>query len=64
LIRSFDDFDRELRHYCLKRLAELRSLIAGIGEQLHQKGKHAEQRRQHQRATVTILNVGRMNYGA
>jgi hypothetical protein len=44
---TFDDFDLELRHYFLDCLAELRTLIAGIAEQLHQEGKHAKQSRQY-----------------
>jgi hypothetical protein len=44
-------------------LLELRSLIAGVGEQLLQKRIHPEQRREQQDAAVAILDVRGMDDG-
>jgi hypothetical protein len=50
------------QNFC-KRFGKFRSLISTVGEQLLQKGKHAEQRRHDENAAIAILNVGRMNDG-
>jgi len=50
---------KNLCHSC----CELRALIAGIGEQLQQKGIRTEQGRQKQDTTVAVLDVGRMHHG-
>jgi len=42
---------------------ELRALIAGIGEQLCQKGIHSEQGGQEQNPAVAVLDVGGMHHG-
>jgi hypothetical protein len=38
-------------------------LISAVGEQLLQTGKHAEQCRHDENASIAILNVSRMNDG-
>ena len=50
------------QNFC-KRFGKLRSLISAVGEQRLQKGKHSEQGRHDENATIAILNVGRMNDG-
>ena len=63
LTRAFDDLRLDGRQDVSKRLLELPSLIAGIGEERLQKGISAEQGGQQQDAAITILNVGGMNDG-
>jgi hypothetical protein len=63
LIGTFDDSNIEMRESFRNRLRKLRSLISAIGEERRQKWKHPEQRRHDEYATITILNVGRMNDG-
>ena len=46
-----------------QRVVELRSLIAGVGEQRLQERIHSEQCRKQQDATVAILHVRGMNDG-
>ena len=41
----------------------MRSLIAAVGEQRLQKGKHPEQGRHDKNAAIAILDIGRMNDG-
>ena len=60
-IRSFDNFNIEVRKRFGERGGELRTLIAAIGEELLQEGKQPEQRCHDQNAAVAILDVGRMN---
>src|SRR3984893_4145933 len=62
-IGTFDDFNVEVRQNFCKRFGKLRSLISAVGEERLQKGKHPEQGRHDQNATIAILNVGRMNNG-
>jgi hypothetical protein len=50
------------QNFC-KRFRKFRSLISAVGEERLQKGKHAEQCRHDDNASVAILNVGRMNNG-
>src|SRR6476661_8860768 len=61
LIGTFDDFNIEMRQNFCKRFRKFRSLITAVGEQRLQKGKHAEQCRHDENASIAILNVGRMN---
>jgi hypothetical protein len=42
---------------------KFRPLISAVGEQRLQEGKHAEQCRHDENASIAILNVGRMNDG-
>jgi len=63
LPRAFNDLRLDGGQDVSKRLLELPSLIAGIGEQRLQKGISAEQSRQQQDTTIAILNVGGMNDG-
>ena len=53
----------ELRQDLCHGRGELRSLVAGIGEQLHQEGIHPEQGGQQQHAAVTVLDVRWMHHG-
>jgi hypothetical protein len=53
----------EMRQNLCKRFRKFRPLISAVGEQHLQEGKHAEQCRHDQNASVAILNVGRMNDG-
>ena len=62
LIRSFHDLDREVWQNLGHGCGELWSLIAGIGEQLHQEGIHPEQGREEQNTTVTILDIRGMHH--
>jgi hypothetical protein len=50
------------KNFC-ERFRKFRSLISAVGEELLQKGKHAEQGRHDEDAPIAILNVGRMNDG-
>jgi hypothetical protein len=52
-----------MRQYFCNRFRKLRSLISAVGEERFQKGKHPEQGRQDQNASIAILNVGRMYDG-
>jgi hypothetical protein len=52
-----------MRQNLCKRFRKFRSLISAVGEQLLQKGKHAEQCRHDENASIAILNVSRMNDG-
>jgi hypothetical protein len=45
------------------RIAELRSLVAGIGEQLHQEWIQSEQSREQQNAAGAVLDVRGMYLG-
>jgi len=63
LIGTFDDFNVEMRQNLCKPFRKFRSLITAVGEQHLQKGKHAEQCRHDENASIAILNVGRMNDG-
>ena len=63
LVRSFDDLDGQIGQDLCHRRGKLRSLIAGIGEQLLQERVHREQGGQQQDTPVTILNVRRMYHG-
>jgi hypothetical protein len=63
LIGTFHDFNVEMRQNLCKRFRKFRSLISAAGEQHLQKGKHAEQCRHDENASIAILNVGRMNDG-
>ena len=63
LIGPSDDLDIELRQDLGERVVKDRSCIGTVGKQLFQEGEHAEERGQQQNATVTILNIGRMNDG-
>ena len=63
LVRSFHDLDDELGQDLYHRRGELRSLVAGIGEQLLQEGIHPEQGGQQQHTTVTVLDVRWMHHG-
>ena len=63
LIGTFDDFNVEMRQNFCKPFRKFWSLIPAVDEQLLQKGKHAEQCRHDEDATIAILNVGRMDDG-
>jgi hypothetical protein len=58
---AFDDFNVEMRQNFCKRFRKFRPLISAVGEERLQKGKHPEQCRHNEDATIAILNVGRMN---
>ena len=60
---AFDDFNVEMRQNFCKRFRKFRPLISAVGEERLQKGKHPEQCRHNEDATIAILNVGRMNDG-
>jgi hypothetical protein len=62
-IGSLDDFNVKMRENFCQRVGELRSLIAAVGEQRLQKGKHPKQRRHHENAAIAILDIGRMHDG-
>ena len=62
-IGSLDDVDLQTWADSCQGGCEFRSLIAAIGEQLLQKGKHPEQARHDENAAIAILNVGRMDNG-
>src|SRR5271170_54458 len=64
LIAAADDLDFELRHDFNQSSVEDRAAIGRVGKKFLQKREHAEQRRQQQKATVAILNAGRVNEGA
>jgi len=63
MIGTFDDFCFEVRQDFHQSPLELRSLIAGVGEQLRQEGIHPEHGRKQQDAAVSILNVCRVDDG-
>src|SRR6267378_874531 len=63
LIGTFDDFNAEMRQNLCNPFRKFRSLIATVDEQRLQKGKHTEQCRHDENASIAILNVGRMNDG-
>jgi hypothetical protein len=63
LIRSFHDLHAEMWQNLSYRRGELWTLIAGIGEQLHQEGIRAEQGGQEQDAAVAVLDVGGVHHG-
>ena len=63
LVRSLHDLDGELRQDLCHRHGELRSLVAGISEQLLQERVHPEQSGQQQHTTVTVLDVRGMHHG-
>src|SRR5258708_25929003 len=50
------------QNFC-NQCRKFRSLIATVDEQRLQKGKHTEQCRHDENASIAILNVGRMNDG-
>jgi hypothetical protein len=52
-----------MRQNLCKRFRKLRSLISAVGEERLQERKHPEQGRHDDKASVTILYVGRMNDG-
>src|SRR5208282_3349936 len=58
LIRPFDDLDVDARQNAFHRALELRPLVAGVGVELDQERKGAEQARHQQRAAVAVLEVG------
>jgi hypothetical protein len=60
-IRALDDLDFQMRANFGQRGGEFRSLIAAVGEQLLEKGKHPEQSRHDEDGSIPILNVGRMD---
>ena len=63
VVGSLDDVDRELWHHPLYSGCKLRSLVAAIGKHLAQERIHSEQRRDHQRPAVSVLDIGRVNDG-
>ena len=63
MIGAFDDFCFEVRQDFHQSPLELRSLIAGVGEQLRQEGIQPEHGRKQQDAAVAILNVCRVDDG-
>jgi hypothetical protein len=64
LIGALDDFNVEMKNLCKRfRFRKFWSLISAVGKQRLQKGKHAEQCRHDENASIAILNVGRMNDG-
>jgi len=62
-IRTFNDFNVEMRQNFCKRFRKVRSLISAVGEERLQKGEHPEQGRHDENTSIAILNVGRMNDG-
>jgi thioesterase domain-containing protein len=62
LVRALYDLDREVWQNFDHGGGELRSLIAGIGEQLHQEGIHPEKGREEQNTAVTILHIRGMHH--
>src|SRR5664279_3598868 len=56
-VRPLDDFDRESRQHRRQRLAEHRTLVATVGEQLLQKRVEAEHRREQKNPAVAVLYV-------
>lgn len=63
LVGPLDDLDRKLWHRRRGGVTELCPLIAGVGEELGQKGIFPKQRRQHKNSAVAILDVRRMDQG-
>ncbi len=63
VIRTFDDFNFNMRERFRQRAGELRPLISGVGDEFLQERKHAEQSRHHENAAVAILDVGGVNDG-
>src|ERR1035437_4885114 len=43
VVRTFDDFDRDMRKEFGQRARELRPLISGVGDEFFQERKHPEQ---------------------
>ena len=62
-IRSLDDFNFNVGKCFCERVGELRPLIAAVGEEFLQEGKHPKQCRHDQNAAVAILDIGWMNDG-
>jgi site-specific DNA recombinase len=60
-IGALDDLQLDAPQDPLQPILELRSLVAGVGVQLAQEREQAEQRRQQQRPTVAVLDVGGMH---
>ena len=58
-IGAFDYFDVEMRQNFCKRFRKLRSLISAVGR-ASSKGKHPEQGRHDENASIAILNVSRI----
>jgi len=63
LVRAPDDLSFEVGQGFCECLVEMRSLVAGIGEELLQERIHSEQGSKQQNATVAILDIGAMNDG-
>ena len=61
-VRPFDDFRREMRQGLFLSRAELRSLIAAIGEEFAQERMETEQGPENQNTAVAILNVAGMDH--
>ena len=63
LVGSFHDLHCKLWQVLADSLGKLWPLVGGIGKQLEQERVCPEQRRQHQRAAIAILDVGWMDDG-
>src|SRR3954454_14496123 len=58
LIGALDDLETDALEDLLERTLELRSLVTGIGVELHQKRVASEQRRQEPHAPIAVLDLG------
>jgi len=63
VVRTLHDLDREMRQNLGYGRGELRSLVAGIREQLRQERIHPEQGREQQNTAVAILDVRGVHHG-
>ena len=61
VIGALDDLGDQKRQNLLLRRPEFWSLVTAVGEKLAQKRVQSEQCRQHQFATIAILNIGGMH---
>ena len=62
-IGSLDDFDFDARRHAGQAVAELRTLISPIGEQLCQERVQPEHRCHHHDPAIAVLNVGSLDDG-
>ena len=58
VVRTFDDFNLNMREDFRQRVGELRALISGVGDELFQERKHPEQCRHDENAAIAVLNIG------
>ena len=63
MIGALDDVSVDVGQDFRECLLEMRSLVAGVGEEFLQERIHSEQSGEQQNAAVTVLDIGRMNDG-